>query len=138
MIEASPTLVDLIINHPSVRPTADCCEGVLRSRELFERGAVAYAEEEGFGCALFVPIGGDVWQGHIFIVEGGRGAAGLALGREALNCLFRGRLARKVVAAVPLALPAARFYCRRLGLKPVGRDDLVENFVLEIEQWAAS
>lgn len=136
IFKASSQLVDSIVNHPTVRGTAQRGTYRLTSAVLLESGAVAYADYHG-ALALFVPMEAAlVYQGHVFAVEGSRGAAALLLGRQALHRLFTDHRAIKLVAAVPLQLPAARYYCRRLGLKLVGRDLLEEQFELEAVQWA--
>jgi len=137
MIKASHILADAIINHPTVRPTAQGGTERLSSRGLFANGACAYADERG-AMVLFVPQGDDVWEGHVFAVAGSRGANALRLGRQALGRLFTDHRAQKLVSAVPMQLPAARMYCRRLGLRSVRCDELVEHFAMEKEQWAAS
>lgn len=135
--QASAPLADAILNHPSVRPTAEQGDHRITVRALYEQGAVGYANDAG-ALVLFVPMEGGVWHGHVFAVAGSRGAGALALGRQALNRLFTDLRGRKLVSAVPLQLPAARVYCRRLGLRSVRRDDLREHFELEKEKWAVS
>lgn len=126
--------VDRIINHATVRLTAQGGLYHLDSRPVFQRGGVAYGNEDA--CAIFLPISGGVWEGHIFCKRGQRGAAALKLGKLALGRLFTDHRASKLVAAVPLLLPQARVYCRRLGLRSVEVTKYEERFELEVSRWA--
>lgn len=132
---ASHILIDAIINHPTVRPTAQEGDERLTSYGLMREGAVGYADDKGC-LAFFVPKGDDVWEGHIFAVAGSRGANALNLGKQALRRLFTDHRAVKMVSVVPLRLQEARVYCRRLGLRPVSRDHQYEYYETEAGQWA--
>lgn len=133
----SATFVDAIINHPDVRNTIERGTHRLQSASVIHdpnNYVVAYEQ----GVAVFVGRGLDIYEGHICTLKGSRGAEALRFGKAALHRLFTERRARKVVAYVPLELPAARFYCRRLGLKSESRDLFEEHFSMENTQWAAS
>lgn len=132
---ASHILIDAIINHPTVRPTVQEGDERLSSYGLVREGAVGYADDKG--CLLFfVPKGNDVWEGHVFAVSGSRGKNAVLFGLAAIGRLFTDHRAVKMVAAAPLSLPAVRVYCRRLGLKPVGRDSQCAYYETEAGQWA--
>ena len=129
--------VDLVINHPSVRPTTQQGFQYLSSEETLKKpGTFVYAF--GGGVALFQHILDYTYDGHIFVLEGSRGSRALAFGHAALARLARDSDARQLRTGVPLALPAARLYCRRLGLKSESRDLFNEYFSAEVSQWAAS
>jgi hypothetical protein len=133
--QASHALIDAIINHPTVRPTAQGGTYRLTSAELLARGAVAYASPQGC-LALFVPTAQGAWEGHIFALAGARGATIIRHAQLALSRLFIEQKASVVVAAVPMCLPAARFLCRRLGFTPQPLDmidtlEQVERFKME-------
>ena len=126
------TLVDLIINHPDVRPTVERGDHKLSSLELLtDHRNICYAGEGG--CALFIWKGEGTYEGHVFLLPGSRGASGLAFGKCALEALFARENVRRVISDVPLELPAARMYVRRLGFYSKGRHPElpVEMFVLE-------
>lgn len=131
-----PAILEAIINDPSVRPTAQGGDYYLTSVELLNKAENLCYTGNG-GAVLFVAIGQGVYQGHIFCVEGSRGAQALLLARHALQVLFDVHRAVKLVADVPMALPAARLLCRRAGMAALRRDNIVEHFELEFETWAA-
>tara|TARA_B100000678_G_scaffold289414_1_gene299909 strand:- start:10268 stop:10675 length:408 start_codon:yes stop_codon:yes gene_type:complete len=122
---------DLVINHPSVRPTAQQGTHPLSSEELLSNPENIAVAGVG-GVVLFVAKGNGVYQGHIFALEASRGRQALHLGEAAIQRLKEAPGVRKLVASVPMQLPAARYYCRRLGLKPEGRDLFDEHFSMEI------
>lgn len=134
MITPTIEFVDSIINHPSVRPTAQEGDYKLSAAKAFANGARAVVCQTG--VILFMPIGWGTWEGHIFMLEASRGATALAFGRQALSRFFAYPDASRLRAAVPLQLPAARMYCRRLGLRAVAKDPLYERFELEAAEWA--
>lgn len=126
----SPTFVNAVINHPQVRETVQAGLHRLDSRDVLsneENYAVAF---EG-GVALFMGLPNSVYEGHIFTLPTSRGSEALRFGKAAIQRLFTERRARKLVASVPLELRAARFYCRRLGLKSESVDLFGENFSME-------
>ena len=126
----TPAFVNTVINHPSVRPTAERGTHTLDSAEQLSIAA-NYCLAFAGGVAFFVAQGGGVYCGHIYILEGSRGRDGLLFGRLALQSLSEQRGARKLVASVPVWLPAARTYCRRLGLQSSGLDLFEEHFNME-------
>lgn len=133
----SVKLAESILNHPSVRPFVLAGHrGKIDAEQLVQLPNVAVANTEG-GLVLFAPLGAGVYDGHIFCVAGSRGAAALRLGKVALQRIFADHRASKVVASVPLALPAARYLCRRLGLVAVSQDLFNEYFEVEAVQWVA-
>jgi hypothetical protein len=129
-------LVDIIINHPDVRPTVEKGDHYITSAELFNGENIIYGSP--LGAILFVHKGGGVYEGHIAFLPQGRGKAALQACSEALDHLFREHKARKVVASIPLMLRPARFLVRRLGFASEGVDPAksVEHFVMEAESWA--
>lgn len=129
---ASATLVDAIINHPSVRGTAEGGTYRLESAPLLAQpDNYCYANEGG--CVLFVGLGAATYQGHIFCLEGSRGREALKLGHGALKCFFDRPVRVKIWAEVPMVLPAARWLVRRLGFASLGIDleQGVERFSME-------
>lgn len=131
------TFVDLVINHESVRSTIE--QGGYRlysANVVFNADNVVYAFESG--VAVFVQVQPNVYEGHVAVLDGSRGSEALRFGRVAIARLFTERRARKLVVHVPLQLSAARFYCRRLGLKSESRDLFEETFTMEYDQWAVS
>lgn len=133
----TPYFVNVIINHPDVRSTFERGEHRVYSEDVVlkpENACYAYDS----GVAVFVGLGGGVYEGHIAVLKPSRGSEGLLFGRAALQRLFTERRASKLVAHVPLVLPAARFYCRRLGLVSESRDLFEETFTMENTQWAES
>lgn len=135
LFRPSHTFVDAVINHPSVRPTVE--QGLFRlsSFDIVNDRANEIVADSG-GLALFLYLGNGAYEGHIFRLEGSRGANALAFGKLALQRLFGRPGVYQMHSAVPVQLPAARAYCRRLGLKPVGRDLFNEYFSTETSQWA--
>ena len=133
----SITFANAVLNHPAVRPTAEC--GVYRINAeavLLTPGTVAVAFN--FGLAVFVKHPNEEYDGHIFILPEGRGALAIRFGKLALAALASSVAGNpRLHTGVPLVLPAARWYCKRLGLKPVGRDLFNEYFTTEIQSWAA-
>lgn len=127
------SFVDLIINHPEVRPTAQGGTERLSSLSvLSDYRNLCYAGEGG--VALFIYKAPGIYEGHIFLVPGCRGACGLAFGKAALEALFADGGVHTVVAEVPWELPAARWYVRRLGFVSLGRqpEQPVELFKMEV------
>jgi hypothetical protein len=131
----SPAFVDLIINHPDVRPTVQQGTDELDSEDIVTNPDNFIQAYEG-GVAVFVGLGEGVFEGHIFALPASRGAEALRFGKLALQALFTKRRACRLVAQVPLQLPAARVYCRRLGLKSESRDLFYEFFSTEKASWA--
>lgn len=126
-------LLDVVINHPEVRPTVERGTHRLASLGLLSDAANVCFAGEG-GAALFIHKGGGTYEGHVFLVPASRGATGLAFGKAALERLFARDGVRKVVADVPWELPAARAYVRRLGFYSRGRHPELpaEMFVMEV------
>lgn len=128
----SAKLLDAIINHPSIRPTAQLGEERLHSGDLLEDESNHCYATDG-GAALFISQGRGVYEGHIFCLEGSRGSAALALGRGALKAMFARPGTLKIVAAVPMQLPAARLLCRHLGFASLGPDADAVNELFTME-----
>lgn len=125
-----------VINHAEVRPTVEAGAHRLDASAVLS-DVRTIALTNGGGIALFLYIGAGHYEGHVFCLPGHRGAGALALGKAALRQLFALPDARKLSAPVPLVLPAARLYCRKLGLRPIGRDLFQEYFLTEASEWAA-
>lgn len=125
-------LVDTFINHPDVRATIEAGEHKLDSLDvLADHRNVALCGEGGGAVFLAMQEEG-VYQGHIFLLKGHRGARGIAFGHAALNAMFTLYEASRVVANVPWQLSAARMYVRKLGFSSVGDDGRGhEMFVME-------
>jgi hypothetical protein len=128
--------LDLVINHPSVRPTIQRGQERLSSMSVLEDHRNVCLGGEG-GAALFLWRGNRSYEGHIMLLDGSRGAAGLAFGRAALGVMFGQYGALRVRAPVPRCLPAAVMYVRRLGFVSQGRDSEQEFYEMEASQWAA-
>lgn len=132
----APELVDLYINHPSVRPTMQQGTERLSSEDIVNnRANIVLASE--IGCVLFIGEASGVYAGHIAAIEDQRGVLALALGKAALTALFGIYEALTCRAAVPLQLPAARWLVRRLGFTSLGvdPDGMDELFVMEASTW---
>ena len=131
----SHKFVDMVINHPAVRPTVQRGTERLSSEAVLNRpGTLAVGG--ACGVALFQRYN-DTWDAHIFVLPSGRGAAAVAFGKRALERLaIHTGGSGNIHTGVPIVLPQARFYCRRLGLKPEGRDLFNEYFTTEILSWA--
>lgn len=127
-----PKMVDLIVNHPEVRPTMEKGDHRIDSSDvvLNLRNVVFVFD---VGVVLFIYAEPGVYEGHIGFLRCGRGAVAVGCGREALDRLFTDHGAQRVSAAVPLQLPGARYLCRRLGFASLGADHGagVEHFVKE-------
>lgn len=123
-------LINLMINHDDIRGTIqggtewlDATDLLLDSRNVCLAGTG--------GAALFMWQAPGVYKGHIWLLRGARGVGGFAFGQTALAVMFGQHGAVRIVAAVPLQLPAARVYVRRLGflssgVSPNGLDELFE------------
>lgn len=131
----SAKFVDAVSNHPAVRATIDQGCWRVRSYGVITDSRNRVIAFEG-GYALFLGLGEGLYEGHVAALPGSRGAAALAFGKVALQWLFADVEAHRVVVPVPVQLPAARTYCRRLGLKPDGRDLFQEYFSTEAVAWA--
>lgn len=107
--------INAIINDPTVRPTVERgthrldCTGLLS-----QPGVVAFHEQGKAG--VFVPMGADTWQGHIFCVAGERGRKALAFGEKCCRCMFNIG-ARSLEARAPRMFPEVAIYARRLGFR---------------------
>jgi hypothetical protein len=135
LFKPSNVFVDAIINHPGCRATIQQGRYRLESAGVLsnpENVVLAYDQ----GVAIFEGLGRGVYQGHICTLPTSRGREALAFGRLAVTKLFHEHRAAVLTARVPMQLPAARFYCRRLGLKPEGRDLFDEIFTMECDKWA--
>jgi hypothetical protein len=130
---ASPTLLDLMANHPTVRPTLQSGTYRLESAELLADPRNVCLACEG-GAALFLWVAQGVYNGHILLLEGHRGALGLAFGRKALGALKAIVGACIIRAATPRVLPAVGQYATRLGFvsKGVSLDGQEKLFELEL------
>lgn len=133
---ASSPLVEAIINHPTVRPTAQTGKEKLYCDALLKAGAVMYADEDG-RLVIFVPEEPQLFRAHIFMVATARGKGGVEFGRAVLRKLFSYHGAQSVVASAPLVLPAVSVYCRMVGFAHVGRDLLEDHFQTEAGKWVA-
>jgi hypothetical protein len=131
----SAEFVNAVINAPGVRATVQPGQHRLDASELLAQPRHAAVACRG-GVAVFEHVEGGLYEGHVFCLPGHRGAAALQFGRAALGWLFA-KGAERIVATASMDLPAARFYCRRLGLLSVARDLFQEYFAVEAQQWAA-
>ena len=123
--------VELVINHPDVRPTVQS-----GNHRIYPAADDTIYLAFDYGVAMFRRFW-DEYDGHIFVLPAGRGAPALAFGRAALARLSTmSPPEQRLRTGVPLVLPASRIYCRRLGLKPEGRDLFNEYFSTEISRWA--
>lgn len=118
----SPRLVDAFANAPDIRPTIEPGTGRVSTAAVVDNPENIVIAGDG-GYALFRPLPeGGVYDGHIALRTGHRGAEGLAFGKAALAELFGTTEASKVVAKVPICLPAAQMYVRKLGFSADGED----------------
>lgn len=126
----SPALVEAIVNHPDVRPTIEDGMYRLNASMIFESDDnLVFACETG--VVIFVCFGDGVYHLHGGFLAHGRGANAVAEVKNAIEVVFSRYAARKVQAAVPLQLRAARMFCRLVGFASEGRDLTHEHFALE-------
>lgn len=118
----SPELVDLYINHPSIRPTIDrTAIGRLSSEDIVGwPGNVVIVGEPG--VFIFAGLGSGRYIAHVGILDDHRGRAAWQLGKAAFGMLFGQYDARSCVAEAPLALPHVAAFARRLGFTGLGVD----------------
>lgn len=129
--------VNEFINDPAIRPTIEQGEEPLTARHvLFGERAIVLSD--GFVMAFFQRIDDGVYKGHIAALPMARGAHTLAAAKEAIDKVFGVYGGKTIVAAVPLALPAARLLCRWIGMRSVAKSHNEELFKLEATEWAAS
>lgn len=128
--------VNDVINAPGVRATVEQGTHRLDASRFLEEPRNAVIGWWG-GVAVFEHVERGSYEGHVFCLPGHRGALALQFGRLALGWLFTKVGADRVVAPVPIQLPAARLYCRRLGLRSAARDLFQEYFEMEAHQWVA-
>lgn len=124
--------VNLVINHPMLRRAVSEGTHDLDSTAILENPEnLCYACHGG--VLMLIGEGSGVFEAHVFLLPGSRGAAGLAFGKTALRSAFTDHNARKITAKAPLALPAVAAYARRLGFVSLGRDPKqpVELFTLK-------
>lgn len=119
---SSAHLVNVFINHPDIRPTIEKGEHELNSLELLTDHRNIVLCGEGGGAVFLAQPEDNVYEGHIFLLKGQRGAVGLAFGKAALAAMFGLYEASTIVAKVPMRLPAARMYVRKLGFSSTGED----------------
>lgn len=126
----SHELVDVVINHPSVRPTMQDGTYRLESFEVVHNAnnVILY---DGCGVALFVWQRPGVYEGHVAVIDAHRGSRGLEFGRAALVELFGRYEALSCMVEVPLELRAARWFVRKLGFTSLGPNSTHERFVME-------
>lgn len=125
-------LVDTFINHPDVRATIEAGDHKLDSLDVLSDWRNITLCGEGGGAVFLAQPEAGVYEGHIFLLKGHRGAKGLAFGKRALADVFGLYEASRVVAKVPWRLSAARMYVRKLGFSSVGDDGRGhEQFVME-------
>lgn len=125
-------LIDTFINHPDVRATIEAGNHKLDSLDVLSDWRNVTLCGEGGGAVFLAQPEDNVYEGHIFLLTGHRGARGLAFGKAALAAVFGLYEASRVVANVPWRLPAARMYVRKLGFSSVGDDGRGhEQFVME-------
>lgn len=118
----APEVLDAILNDPTVRPTIETkAKGRIDSTPLVccPSNIVIVGEA---GAAIFAGLGVGRYVGHIAVPERYRGRLGLDLGRGALAMLFGAYGAACCRCEIPLGLPQAILYVRRLGFVSLGRD----------------
>ena len=133
----SSDVIDLMINHPSVRPTIQdgtsdlCADNVVADTDnivlLGEAGGLVFvAQEPG------------AYEVHVFALSGHRGAKALALARQAISTVFDCYRASLLRANAPLQLPQVAWFARRLGFTSLGPSPCgrFETFIMEAVQWA--
>lgn len=135
LFKPSARFVDLVINHPSVRPAMAPGDRPLYSAARLQDPNLHVIAFAG-GLAMYTAHGTEL-TGHICCIEGSRGAGALTFGRKALVWAFRDLGASKITAPVTHNLPAAKLYCRRLGLRSESVDLFQEYFSMEAQSWAA-
>lgn len=129
----APEVLDAILNDPSVRPTIETkVRGRIDSTPLVCCPSNIIIVGEA-GAAIFAGLGCGAYVGHIAVLERHRGRPGFDLGRGALAMLFGAYGAARCQCGIPLILPQAILYVRRLGFVSIGRDPdrQVEHLVKE-------
>lgn len=127
--------VNGVINAPGVRPMVQAGVGRLEAATFLSRVNNAVLAYQG-GVAVFEHVERGSYEGHVFCLPGQRGAQALEFGRVAITWLFEEVSADRLLVPVAIWLPAARLYCRKLGLRGVARDLFQEYFEMEALQWA--
>lgn len=130
----SARFVEAVLNHPAVRRRVQGGNGRLSASNL-PVDCVWRAFDGGW--MLFQPVGAGSYQGHVAILPDYWGGPAVTFGKLAITDLFTKYGGLRLEAAAPVQLPAVRSYCRRLGLKPEGRDLFQHYFSVEAESWAA-
>lgn len=139
----SAAFVEAICNHPRVRPTLDLGNRPLRANNLpresvllaFEGGVAIFNRWRPYLEGPDTPLR-SVFEGHVAVHPRWWGRPALAFGRSAVSALFDMHGADRLEVATSAQLPTAAAYCRRLGLKPEGRDLFQEYFSMEAASWA--
>lgn len=130
----SVAFVEAICNHPRVRPSLDLGIGSLRAFNL-PVDAVRIAFEGG--VAIFVPVLPETYSGHVAVHPRWWGRPALRFGKAAITRLFEVYGAQRLEVSTSANLLTAGAYCKRLGLKPEGRDLFQEFYSMEAKSWAA-
>lgn len=128
--------INSVINAPGVRPTVQAGTDRLDAARFVREPRNAVLAYRG-GVAAFEHVERGLYEGHVFCLPGQRGSQALEFGRRAVTWLFETVGADKLWVPVAIWLPAARFYCRKLGLRYAARDLFQEYFEMEAVQWAA-
>lgn len=128
----SSELVDAIVNHPSVRPTIEMDSYRINSAPLVNDPHNVFVAGNGL-VAMFIGQGAGAYLGHFAAIDCRRGRTALRFGQAALSILFEdcgGLLCR---AQVPLQLPQAVWFVKRLGFTSLGADSAAgfESFIKE-------
>lgn len=131
----SPGFVEDVINAPGVRGSVQRGQYRLEASSFLDEPRNAAIGWWG-GVMVFEHVERGSYEGHVFCLPGHRGALALQFGRLGVSWLFDVVGAERLVAPVPIELPAARFYCRKLGLRASYRDLFQEYFTMEAQQWA--
>lgn len=127
----SADMANLVLNHPTVRPTLEGTEPLDATYAIADADNVFIAGE--FALAHFIQEEPGRYAGHIAVIEDRRGRSALLFGKAALAKLFGTYEARSVRAAVPEKLRGARAYVRMLGFTSNGVDPVrkMEDFMME-------
>lgn len=125
-------LVDVIANHPDVRPTIEMGDYYISSADLLSNpNNVVYASEDGYGIVIFVHLRPGVYQIHVGFLKHGRGGIARKAIRWCMDDLWQRYEASRIVAAIPLQLRACRLLCRIVGFRSLGTDAQQEHFIFE-------
>lgn len=130
--QTTPTLGDLILNHPEVRPTMEYGDHHITCAPMLANPQNVLLADESL-LLMFLYKGNGVYGAHVAMLPERRGKHGIQDTKDALDRLFREFGAKRVEVTLPVALRRVRFFARTVGFAPVGiwNGGVFETLVLE-------